>query len=145
MRRRFYFYDAIAPIVDADSHRLGPRLSRLALGQGRATEAATTSTARSTSDEYRAFVAGGARGQKVLPHAFEEPRYFEGCLPIEVMAERGDDVLAFGPMKPVGLDDRTRCARRAAARREPLGAPSYNLVGFQTRLDLSRAEAHLLA
>ena len=55
--------------------------------------------------EYEAFVAALLDGRKVSPHRFEEPRYFEGCLPIEVMAERGPDTLAFGPMKPVGLVD----------------------------------------
>jgi methylenetetrahydrofolate--tRNA-(uracil-5-)-methyltransferase len=76
-------------------------------------------------------------GQKVVPHAFEEPRYFEGCLPIEVMAERGDDVLAFGPMKPVGLTDpRTGQQPHAVVqlRMEDRGGTAYNMVGFQTRL-----------
>ena len=71
------------------------------------------------------------------PHAFEEPRYFEGCLPIEVMAERGPEVLAYGPMKPVGLED-PRTGRRPHAviqlRREDAAGTAWNLVGFQTRL-----------
>jgi len=71
-------------------------------------------------------------GDKVPPHAFEEPRYFEGCLPIEVMADRGDDVLAFGPMKPVGLD--TDAYAVVQLRAENRYATSFNLVGFQTRL-----------
>src|SRR5204862_6839794 len=58
-----------------------------------------------TREEYERFVEELLRGEKVAPHDFEEARYFEGCLPIEVMAERGRDVLAFGPMKPVGLVD----------------------------------------
>ena len=76
-------------------------------------------------------------GEKVKPHAFEEPRYFEGCLPIEVMAERGPDALAYGPMKPVGLED-PRTGRRPFAvvqlRREDAEGTAYNMVGFQTRL-----------
>ena len=80
-------------------------------------------------------------GQKVLPHRFEEPRYFEGCLPIEVMAERGDDVLAFGPMKPVGLCDE-RLRGGAAARREPLGL-QLQPGGLPDAPDLPRAEADL--
>jgi methylenetetrahydrofolate--tRNA-(uracil-5-)-methyltransferase len=73
----------------------------------------------------------------VEPHAFEEPRYFEGCLPIEVMAARGRESLAFGPMKPVGLTD-PRTGRRPHAvvqlRREDKAGTAWNLVGFQTRL-----------
>jgi methylenetetrahydrofolate--tRNA-(uracil-5-)-methyltransferase len=88
-------------------------------------------------DTYEAFVAAVRDGRKVAPHAFEEARYFEGCLPIEVMADRGLDVLAFGPMKPVGLVD-PRTGGRAHAvvqlRAENRHRTAYNLVGFQTRL-----------
>jgi methylenetetrahydrofolate--tRNA-(uracil-5-)-methyltransferase len=76
-------------------------------------------------------------GQKLTPHAFEEPKYFEGCLPIEVMAERGDDTLAFGPMKPVGLvDPRTGQSPYAVVqlRMEDRAGTAWNMVGFQTRL-----------
>jgi len=73
----------------------------------------------------------------VKPHAFEEPRYFDGCLPIEVMAERGPETLAHGPMKPMGLED-PRTGRRPYAvvqlRREDVAGTAWNLVGFQTRL-----------
>jgi methylenetetrahydrofolate--tRNA-(uracil-5-)-methyltransferase len=82
-------------------------------------------------------VAEVRAGQKVSPHAFEEPKYFEGCLPVEVMAERGDEVLAFGPMKPVGLVD-PRTGKRSHAvvqlRMEDKAGTAWNLVGFQTRL-----------
>src|SRR5205823_5060118 len=74
---------------------------------------------------------------KVAPHAFEDVRYFEGCLPIEVMAERGRDTLRHGPMKPVGLTD-PRTGRWPHAvvqlRREDAGGSAWNLVGFQTRM-----------
>jgi methylenetetrahydrofolate--tRNA-(uracil-5-)-methyltransferase len=87
--------------------------------------------------QYRAFVDALLAGEKVTPHAFEEPRYFDGCLPVEVMAERGADVLAYGPMKPVGLED-PRTGRRPFAvvqlRREDAAGTAWNLVGFQTRL-----------
>jgi len=87
--------------------------------------------------EYRAFVDEVRRGQKVTPHEFEEARYFEGCLPIEVMAQRGDDVLAYGPMKPVGLTD-PRTGKRPHAvvqlRMEDRAGTAFNMVGFQTRL-----------
>jgi methylenetetrahydrofolate--tRNA-(uracil-5-)-methyltransferase len=90
--------------------------------------------------QYRAFVEALVAGEKVAPHAFEEPRYFEGCLPVEVMAERGPEVLAHGPMKPVGLED-PRTGRRPHAvvqlRREDVAGTAYNLVGFQTRLTWS--------
>jgi methylenetetrahydrofolate--tRNA-(uracil-5-)-methyltransferase len=126
---RMYFYDAIAPIVEGDSidwsHAFrGSRYK--AAGEGDYVNCPLS------KDEYHAFVRAVREGKKVLPHAFEEPKYFEGCLPIEVMAERGDDVLAFGPMKPVGLD--TDAYAVVQLRAENRYATSYNLVGFQTRL-----------
>ena len=135
---RFYFYDAIAPIVDADTIDWEHAFRGSRYGKGDGIEGDYVNCPLSES-EYRVFVDEVRRGRKVLPHAFEEPRYFEGCLPIEVMAERGDDVLAFGPMKPVGLTDpRHPGERRAAAvvqlRAENRYGTSYNLVGFQTRL-----------
>jgi methylenetetrahydrofolate--tRNA-(uracil-5-)-methyltransferase len=75
--------------------------------------------------------------EKVAPRACEEARYFEGCLPIEVMAERGPDTLAFGPMKPVGLVDPATGRRPYAVvqlRQDDLAAEHWNLVGFQTKL-----------
>src|SRR5205814_2562854 len=134
---RFYFYDAIAPIVDAETidweHAF--RGSRYDKGDG--VEGDYVNCPMS-EPEYRRFVDEVRRGRKVLPHAFEEPRWFEGCLPIEVMAERGDDVLAFGPMKPVGLEDPRPGAPRPHAvvqlRAENRYGTSYNLVGSQTRL-----------
>jgi methylenetetrahydrofolate--tRNA-(uracil-5-)-methyltransferase len=129
-----YFYDSIAPIVAADS------IDRsIAFAQSRYGKGGGADYLNLPLDEagYRAFVAALRAGEKVKPHAFEEPRYFEGCLPIEVMAERGDDVLAFGPMKPVGLVD-PRTGRQPFAvvqlRQEDLAGTAYNLVGFQTRL-----------
>jgi methylenetetrahydrofolate--tRNA-(uracil-5-)-methyltransferase len=127
---RFYFYDAIAPIIEADSidWQFAFRGSRYGKGD---TEGDYVNCPMSEA-EYRAFVQAVRDGKKLLPHAFEEPRYFEGCLPIEVMAERGDDVLAYGPMKPVGLA--TNAYAVVQLRAENRWATSYNLVGFQTRL-----------
>jgi methylenetetrahydrofolate--tRNA-(uracil-5-)-methyltransferase len=75
--------------------------------------------------------------EKVAPRAFEDTKYFEGCLPCEVMAERGEQTLSFGPMKPVGLVD-PKTGRRPYAvvqlRQEDAAATAYNLVGFQTRM-----------
>jgi methylenetetrahydrofolate--tRNA-(uracil-5-)-methyltransferase len=126
---RMYFYDAIAPIVEADSIDWSKafRGSRYKTGvEGDYVNCPMT------RDEYFAFVYAVREGKKVLPHTFEEPKYFEGCLPIEVMAERGDDVLAYGPMKPVGLD--TDAYAVVQLRAENRWATSFNLVGFQTRL-----------
>ena len=127
---RFYFYDAIAPIVDADSIDWEHAFRGSRWGKG-TTEGDYVNCPLST-EEYAAFVREVRAGQKLLPHAFEEPRYFEGCLPVEVMAERGDDVLAFGPMKPVGLE--THAHAVVQLRAENRWATSYNMVGFQTRL-----------
>jgi methylenetetrahydrofolate--tRNA-(uracil-5-)-methyltransferase len=128
------FYDAIAPVVTDESvdRSLAFAASRWGKGEG-------DDYLNLPLDEagYRAFVEALVAGEKVAPHGFEEPRYFEGCLPIEVMAERGLDVLRFGPMKPVGLTDpRTGRWPHAVAqlRREDVAGTAWNLVGFQTRL-----------
>jgi methylenetetrahydrofolate--tRNA-(uracil-5-)-methyltransferase len=131
---RLYFYDAIAPIVEADTidWELAFRASRW-----NGDDEADYVNCPLDEAGYRAFVAEVRAGRKVAPHAFEEPKYFEGCLPIEVMADRGDDVLAFGPMRPVGLTD-PRTGRRPFAvvqlRAENRWGTAYNMVGFQTRL-----------
>ena len=144
-----YFYDAIAPIVDAET--IDPAIAFRASRWGNDTAAGTEAAAEAGADEaggdylncplsrqeYEAFVAAVQAGRKVLPHSFEQAKYFEGCLPIEVMAERGVDVLAFGPMKPVGLKDpRTGIRPHAVVqlRAETRHRTAYNLVGFQTRL-----------
>ena len=134
---RLYFYDAIAPIVEAET--LDPercfRASRY--HDSDAGDEGDYINCPLDRNEYYAFVDALLAGRKVLPHRFEEPRYFEGCLPVEVMAERGRDTLAFGPMKPVGLvDPRTGTQAYAVVqlRAENRYATAYNLVGFQTRL-----------
>jgi len=128
------FYDAIAPIVAGDSVDLSIAFAQSRYGKGQGADYLNLPLTR---EEYERFVAELLRGEKVAPHGFEEARYFEGCLPIEVMAERGRDVLAFGPMKPVGLVD-PRTGRRPHAvvqlRREDKAGTAWNLVGFQTRL-----------
>lgn len=131
---KLYFYDSIAPIVAAESvdGSIAFRASRWGRGEGDDYLNLPLGEA-----QYRAFVAELRTAEKVTPHAFEEPRYFEGCLPIEVMAERGEDTLAYGPMKPVGLVD-PRSGKRPHAvvqlRHEDVAGTAYNLVGFQTRL-----------
>ncbi|HEY6101154.1 MAG TPA: methylenetetrahydrofolate--tRNA-(uracil(54)-C(5))-methyltransferase (FADH(2)-oxidizing) TrmFO [Anaeromyxobacter sp.] len=131
---RLHFYDALAPIVAADSIDLSVAYARSRYGKGEGDDYLNLPL---DEGQYRAFVAALLAGEKVPPHDFEEPRYFEGCLPIEVMAERGADALAFGPMKPVGLED-PRTGKRPFAvvqlRREDVGGTAFNMVGFQTRL-----------
>ena len=144
---RMYFYDAIAPIVAAESIDLdraffGSRWGRDAAGgedrsAGGDTGVGDYINCPMNKAEYDAFVAEVNAGRKVLPHDFEEPRYFESCMPIEVMAERGPETLRFGPMRPIGLRD-PRTGHRPWAvvqlRPENRYRTAYNLVGFQTRL-----------
>ncbi len=129
-----YFYDSIAPIVSGDSIDMSIAFRQSRYGKGGGDDYLNLPMNR---EEYYAFVEAIRTGQKVTPHAFEEPRYFEGCLPIEVMADRGPDTLAFGPMKPVGLmDPRTGTPPYAVVqlRMEDRAGTSWNMVGFQTRL-----------
>ena len=128
------YYDAIAPIVAADSIDWDKVFRQSRWGKG---EGDDYVNAPMNEAEYKAFVAAIVAAEKVAPRAFEEARYFEGCLPIEVMAERGERTLAFGPMKPVGLVDPRTGARPYAVvqlRQEDAAATAYNLVGFQTRM-----------
>ncbi len=130
---RLAFYDAIAPIVSADSIDRNIAFFASRYGKG----GADYLNLPLDRAEYEAFIDALLAGEKVAPRPFEEPRYFEGCLPIEIMAERGRESLAFGPMKPVGLTD-PRTGRRPHAvlqlRSEDVSGASFNLVGFQTRL-----------
>jgi methylenetetrahydrofolate--tRNA-(uracil-5-)-methyltransferase len=134
---RLYFYDAIAPIVSSESidQTIAFRQSRY--GKGGSDDYVNCPLGR---EEYDAFIGAIQAAEKVVPHEFEEARYFEGCLPIEVMAERGPDTLRFGPMKPVGLAD-PRTGRMPWAvvqlRAENIDQSAYNLVGFQTRMKWS--------
>ena len=128
------FYDAIAPIVAADSldHTRLYRASRYGKGGGDDYLNAPLDRA-----EYLALIEGLRTGEQFRPHEFDAVPYFEGCLPIEEMAARGDDVLRFGPLKPVGLPD-PRTGRPPYAvvqlRQEDQAGQMWNLVGFQTRL-----------
>lgn len=129
------FYDAIAPIVAADSLALDRlfRASRYGKGGG-----ADYLNAPLTEAEYDAFLAALTAADPYTPHhAFDAVPYFEGCLPIEEMARRGRDALRFGPLKPVGLrDPRTGRVPFAVVqlRQEDRPGQMWNLVGFQTRL-----------
>jgi len=132
-----YFYDAVSPIVSADSIDSGIAFVASRYGKG----GDDYVNCPLTRAEYLAFREALLKGERYPLHEFEEPRYFEGCLPIEELAERGEDALRFGPMRPVGLTD-PRTGKRPYAvvqlrqeNRGPDGQPAmYNLVGFQTRL-----------
>ena len=128
-----HFYDALAPIVTRDSLDFSRIYSanRYQDGEG------DYLNCPFSRDEFDAFLAALLEADQVAPRAFEDQRYFEGCLPIEVMARRGPRTLTFGPMKPVGLDDPATGRRPYAVvqlRRENVGGTLWNLVGFQTRL-----------
>ena len=131
---RLYFYDAIAPIVAADSIDHSVAFAQSRYGKGGGDDYLNLPMDEAT---YRAFVREILAAEKVVPHDFEDPKYFEGCLPIEVMAERGEETLVHGPMKPVGLVD-PRTGKQPFAvvqlRPEDVGRTAYNLVGFQTRM-----------
>jgi methylenetetrahydrofolate--tRNA-(uracil-5-)-methyltransferase len=133
------FYDAIAPIVDAESidGTVAFRASRYDKETSDLGDAGAYLNCPFTREEYDAFLDALLSADQHQGHAFDEMPYFEGCLPVEVMAGRGRDVLRFGPLKPVGLED-PRTGRRpyavAQLRMETRAAQMWNLVGFQTRL-----------
>ncbi len=128
------YYDAISPVIAAESINW-ERVFRASRYDKGGDDAYVNCPL--TRDEYAAFVREVVAAKKVEPREFEETRYFEGCLPIEVMAERGADTLRYGPMKPVGLTD-PRTGRWPFAcvqlRQEDAAASAYNIVGFQTRM-----------
>ncbi len=129
-----YFYDAIAPIVDANT--LDRSKIFLANRYDKGEEKAYLNCPF-TYEEYERFVDALIAGEKVPPKNFEKEIFFQGCQPIEAIAAKGRESLRFGPMKPVGLDD-PKTGRRAHAvvqlRPENASLSAYNLVGFQTKL-----------
>ncbi len=131
--KHLYFFDAISPIVDADSIDMSVvfRASRYDKG--------TADYLNCPMDQptYDAFYDAMMAAEKVQPKDFEKVPYFEGCIPIEVMAERGRQTMLFGPLKPVGLEDPRTGTRPHAVvqlRPENRDGTCYNLVGFQTKL-----------
>jgi len=127
-----YFYDALAPIVKAESIDMTK-----AFFQGRYNQPADYLNCPLTASEYYKFVDELLKAEKVPLKDFEKGIFFEACLPIEELAKRGKDTLRFGPMKPTGLVD-PRTGKRPFAvlqlRRENLRGDFFNMVGFQTRL-----------
>ncbi|MDD5673949.1 MAG: methylenetetrahydrofolate--tRNA-(uracil(54)-C(5))-methyltransferase (FADH(2)-oxidizing) TrmFO [Chitinivibrionales bacterium] len=131
-----HFYDAIAPIVRADSLDSNKVFfaSRWQEGTG------DYGNCPFTEEEYGRFYAALVAADALTPRPFEEARFFEGCLPVEVIAGRGRDALRFGPLRPVGLIDPATGKRPFAVgqlRRENSNGDCYNMVGFQTRLRMS--------
>ena len=138
-QEHLYFYDAIAPIIEADSINMEKVYAASRYDRG----GADYLNCPFDKEHYLAFVEALCQGDKVVPHDFEKVVHFEGCMPVEVLAERGEMTLAFGPMKPVGLRD-PRTGRDPFAviqlRQDDKHADLYNLVGFQTKLTYPEQE-----
>lgn len=130
--KRLHFYDAAAPIVTRDSLDMDRvfRASRYGRGDDYL-------NCPMDESEYHAFVDALLEAETAPVHGFEDSKVFEGCMPVETMAKRGRMALAFGPLKPVGLND-PRTGKMPFAvlqlRQDDAGDSLYNLVGFQTRL-----------
>jgi methylenetetrahydrofolate--tRNA-(uracil-5-)-methyltransferase len=129
-----YFYDAIAPIVTAESIDKDIVYAASRYGKGDGDDYLNCPF---NEAEYLAFIEAIRAAKKVLPREFEKVIHFEGCMPIEELASRGVDTLRFGAMKPVGLED-PRSGREPHAvvplRKENLAGTLHNLVGFQTKM-----------
>ena len=128
-----YFYDAIAPIVDAESLDMDILFAASRYGKGDGDEYLNSAMDK---QQYQAFYEALIHAEPAPIHNFEKKLFFEGCLPIEELARRGVDTPRFGPMKPVGLErpDGTRPWAVMQLRQENLAKTHYNLVGFQSRL-----------
>jgi len=130
----FYFYDAAAPIVTFDSINFEKAFKASRYDKG---NDSAYINCPMTEVEYKNFRTALINAEKTKVHDFEKEIFFEGCLPIEVIASRGEDTLRFGPMKPVGLEDpATKKIPYAVVqlRQDNSAATLYNLVGFQTHL-----------
>lgn len=133
-QKDLYFYDAIAPIVDAST--VDMNLAFLANRYDKGEEEAYLNCPMN-QEEYETFIDALIGGEKVPPKAFEKEKFFQGCQPIEAIAATGRESLRFGPMKPVGLVDANTGKRPYAVvqlRPENRARTAYNLVGFQTKL-----------
>lgn len=133
-----YFYDALAPLVNADTINMDIAFRASRYDHGEESDGDYINCPM-TKEEYDRFVEALLAGETIQLREFEreDPRFFEGCLPIEQIARRGHQALAFGPMRPVGILD-PRTGRRPYAvvqlRQDNLAGTLYNLVGFQTNL-----------
>lgn len=128
-----YFYDAAAPIIEKESINMDKVYLKSRYDKG---EAAYLNCPM-TEEEFYAFQKALVDAEKAPLNEFEKEKYFEGCMPIEVMAERGPKTMLFGPMKPVGLENPKTGKRPFAVvqlRQDDAAGTLYNLVGFQTHL-----------
>lgn len=128
-----YFFDAVSPVVTAESLDMSLAFAGSRWGRG-----SDYVNCPMGEDEYHAFHEALLNAERAPVHEFEkDSRFFEGCLPIEIIARRGRDTMRFGPLRPVGLED-PRTGKRPFAvvqlRRENRAGTLYNLVGFQTNL-----------
>jgi methylenetetrahydrofolate--tRNA-(uracil-5-)-methyltransferase len=132
-QEHLYFYDAVSPVVEADSIDEGRTFRASRYGKG----GDDYVNCPLDEAEYRAFYEALRGAECATLHDFDKELFFEGCLPLEVIASRGEDTLRFGPLKPVGLAD-PRTGRRPFAvvqlRQDDLAATHFSLVGFQTQL-----------
>jgi methylenetetrahydrofolate--tRNA-(uracil-5-)-methyltransferase len=132
-QKYLYFYDALSPIIDANTIDYDKAYFASRYNKG------GDDYLNCPMDEaqYYDFIKALNEGEKVAFHSFEKPIYFEGCMPIEELARRGPKTLSFGPMKPVGLTD-PRTGKKSYAvvqlRHENKAGTAFNLVGFQTKL-----------
>jgi len=135
-----YFYDSIAPVVVSSSLDFSRMYAMSRYGKGKGEDYWNCPL---TSQQYEEFVSDLLAGETVPVHDFEKGIYFEGCLPIEVMAERGEETLRHGPLKPMGLAD-PRTGRLPYAvvqlRQDDLAKEHYNIVGFQTKLKIGEQQ-----
>lgn len=133
----FYFYDAIAPVVDADSLDFSKMYFKdRHKPYDEAEGEADYLNIPLEKSEYQKFINDLIEAEKTPAQNFEQEKFFEACLPIDLMAERGEDTPRFGPMKPIGLEREDGSMPYACIqlRKENLLGSAYNLVGFQTRL-----------
>ena len=133
-RDGLYFYDAIAPIIAADSLDMSKLYWKSRYGKGSGTDYLNAALTR---EQYESFIAALLSAELYPLHDFENAVHFEGCLPVEEIASRGIDTLRFGPMKPVGLEHPVTGERPWAVvqlRKEDLSDEYFNLVGFQTKM-----------
>jgi len=132
-RSHLYFFDAVSPVVEAESIDFTRTFKASRYGKG----GDDYINCPLDEDQYRAFYQALTSAECAELHAFEHEFFFEGCLPVEVIASRGPETLLFGPMKPVGLVD-PRTGKRPFAvvqlRQDDLAASHYSMVGFQTQL-----------
>lgn len=134
-----HFYDAISPIVAADSIDCAKAWKASRYGRG----SDDYVNCPMTAEEYRTFREAIIAAEKVVPHAFEEARFFEACLPIETIASRGEKALAYGPLSPAGLPDPSTGKRPFCVlqlRLENAEGTAYSLVAFQTRMKYGEQE-----